>query len=164
MLSSTSCTAVDANGNEITFAPGGSPSPTSASIDGSRALTAVACPTTTVCTAVDGSGNEISFDPTAGTVTPSASHIDSPGGELTGVSCPTTSQCVAVDSLGSEVTYAPTSSPGAAIHGIDQPGIANVTAQRRLLPAELNRLRRGGRPQPGGRVHAQRHRHATHCG
>ena len=121
-----SCSAVDGAGHEITFTPGATPAPASASIDGSHALSGVACPAAATCTAVDGQGNEISFDPTAGTVTPSASHIDSTGGALTGVSCPIASQCVAVDSLGNEVTYDPTSGSSAAPRGIDQPGISNV--------------------------------------
>jgi len=131
------CTAVDTGGQEITFAPGAAPSP-AVRIDGSHALSGVACPAAGTCTAVDGLGNEISFDPTAGTVTPSATQIDPASGTgvaLTGVSCPTTSQCVAVDSLGNEVTYTPTSSPGAAIHGIDQAGISNVPLTAVSCPA-----------------------------
>ena len=120
------CTTVDGAGNEITFTPGATPAPANASIDGSHALSAVACPAATTCTAVDGLGNEVSFDPTSGALIGSATQIDSTGGALTGVSCPTASECAAVDTLGNEVTYAPTATPGAAVHGIDQPGISNV--------------------------------------
>ncbi len=129
------CAAVDRVGNEITFTPGAATSPP-VSIDGSHALSAVACPAATTCTAVDGHGNEIAFDPTA--VTPSVTQIDPASGTgvaLTGVSCPTSSQCVAVDTLGNEVTYAPTSTPGAAIHGIDQAGISNVPLNAVSCPA-----------------------------
>jgi hypothetical protein len=125
-IGGSTCTAVDGTGNEITFTPGISPAPASVSIDGSHALKGVACPAATTCTAVDGLGNEVSFDPTSGTLIGSGTQIDSTGGALTGVSCPMANQCAAVDSLGNEVTYAPTSTPGAAVHGIDQAGISNV--------------------------------------
>jgi hypothetical protein len=129
------CTAVDSGGNEITFTPGAVPAPAPASIDGSHALSSVACPAATACTAVDGLGNEFSFDSTSGTLIGSATQIDTTGGALTGVSCPTATLCAAVDSLGNEVTYNPASPGGATVHGIDQVGISNVPLTAVSCPA-----------------------------
>ena len=83
-------------------------------LDGTNALTGVACPSTSQCTAVDDAGEQVTFDP-ASPGTPTPTTIDQPDldgyGDLIGVACPSTSQCTAVDEFGNEVTFDP-ASPG----------------------------------------------------
>lgn len=86
------------------------PGPTT--IDGTKYLTAVACPSTSQCTAVDTSGQQVTFDPTSpGTPTPTNLGVGVDGYGLNGVACPSTNQCTAVGYEGQEVTFDPTS-PG----------------------------------------------------
>jgi hypothetical protein len=97
------CTAVDYNGQEVTFdptAPPATPSPHSVdpSTVGFNALYDVACPSTSDCVAVDSSGNAIEGDPaqpSGWTVTPI------PGAAaLYAVTCSSVARCAAVDGEG----------------------------------------------------------------
>ncbi|MBA3807013.1 MAG: hypothetical protein H0X28_01265 [Solirubrobacterales bacterium] len=70
----------------------------STDVDGSTALTAVSCPSSSLCVASDAAGNVLtSTSPASGAWT--VVSID-PGRRLTGVSCSSTSLCVAVDDGG----------------------------------------------------------------
>jgi hypothetical protein len=83
-------------------------------VDGSNALTGVACPTTTLCVAVDAAGNAVtSTNPGAGASAWSVSRIDS-AHALTGVSCAAAGLCVAVNAAGGVLTSSnPTADAGA---------------------------------------------------
>jgi hypothetical protein len=96
--STTQCTAVDANGNQLTFNPQAVGSPTAHSIDTS-ALHGVSCSSATLCLAVDLAGRAVEFDPqvAGGTV-----EAISGAGPLEAVSCTSALQCVAVDNSGHE--------------------------------------------------------------
>ena len=59
------CTAVDADGQEVTFDPTSPGTPTPISVGGAFSMpAAVACPSTGQCTFV-GAGGEVTFDPTS---------------------------------------------------------------------------------------------------
>ena len=112
--STSQCTAVDHDGQQVTFDPVAPGTPTPTTIDSTNILAAVVCPSTGQCTAVDYDGQQVTFDPTSpGTPTPTT--IETVGGEgewLLGVACPSTSQCTAVDYVGQQqVTFDP-ASPG----------------------------------------------------
>jgi len=105
----TQCTAVDDNGQELTFNPQspGDPTPTLIDSDGDGYLAGVACPTATQCTAVDDDGQQVTFNP-QDPGSPAPATIDG-GNELDAVACPTASQCTAADDNGDEVTFNPQS-------------------------------------------------------
>jgi hypothetical protein len=90
--SATQCTAVDDNGQELTFnpaTPGGSPLQ---KVDSSGfSMTGIACPSATQCTAIDSGGDEVTFNPND----PGTPTAYSAGGvySLQSVACPTTTQC-----------------------------------------------------------------------
>jgi hypothetical protein len=97
--STSQCTAVDYDGNEVTFDPAspGTPSPTS--IDAVASFEAVACPSTSQCTALDDVGYQVTFDPASpGTPTRTVlAETNEYGGEdLTAVACPAVALCVVV--------------------------------------------------------------------
>ena len=81
--SSTQCTAIDNNGQQVTFDPTSPGTPTPTAIDTGHSLAAVACPSSTQCTAVDVTGQQVTFDP-ANPGTPTPTTIDT-GNALTGV-------------------------------------------------------------------------------
>ena len=101
------CTAVDEDGNEVTFDPISPGNPTPTSID-DNGLFAVACPSPSQCTAVDDRGDQVTFDPSS-PGSPTGTEVDY--SELSAVACPSTSECTAVDGEGDEVTFDPIS-PG----------------------------------------------------
>ena len=70
--STTQCTAVDANGQQVTFNPNSPGTPTPTTIDVSD-LIGVACPSAVQCTAVDGFGKAVTFNPTSPGTDP---HLD----------------------------------------------------------------------------------------
>lgn len=110
----TQCTAVDANGQEVTFNPQSPEDPASAVLS-TYALSGVACPSTSQCTAVDLSGQEVTFNPQSpngGT----HSEVDASGIPL-GLVCPSAAQCTAVDTGGQAVTFNP-ESPGTPTSGV----------------------------------------------
>lgn len=104
------CVAVDAVGNEVTFAPGSSPNANA--VDQSNFLDTVACASISQCTAVDLAGAEVTFNPSA--VQGTTPIVIDAGTNVTSVACPSTSQCSAVDPLGRVVTFDP-GSPGTSI-------------------------------------------------
>lgn len=92
--SATSCAAVSAQGNEITFNPLTQTASTAVSID-SAALDSDTCISSSQCIAVDGAGHEISFSPTS-PATGTNTRLDSAVG-LSSVACATVTECVAVE-------------------------------------------------------------------
>lgn len=95
----------------------------SAAIDGTNALYAVSCPSTSLCATVDSAGNAlITQDPTASTPAWSSADVDG-ATAITSVACPSTSLCVAVDDAGNALvthsanTSTPTWSEPANIDG-----------------------------------------------
>ncbi len=126
--STTQCTAVDGQGQEVTFNPQAPQGPTTVLIS-SHPLTGVACPSTTQCTAVDGQGQEVTFNPQSSTGE-TATKID-PGAIPLGLVCPSASLCTSVDDTGQAVTFNPQSGqmlasgvvdPGRILVGVDCPG------------------------------------------
>jgi hypothetical protein len=121
------CTAVDGDGNELTFEPlsavinaagivaleGGGPSIGS----GGGVMNSVSCPTTGQCTTVDDYGNEVSFNPASGAIDAGGPQpVDPFGNGLQAVSCQTDDAlCTAVDLDGDAVSFVPSS--GALVSG-----------------------------------------------
>jgi hypothetical protein len=106
--STSQCTAITQDGEEVTFNPTGpgsvDPTTVDAGIAFGYSVSGVACPSTSQCTVTDGAGREVTFSPSVpGTPTPTT--IDT-GSELVGMACPSRAQCTAL-SVGSEVTFNP---------------------------------------------------------
>lgn len=126
--STTQCTAVDGQGQAVTFNPQAPKGATTITIS-NQTLSGVACPSTTQCTAVDINGQEITFDPQSSAGgTPTA--VDS-GNVPLALACPSDSLCTTVDDSGRAVTFNPQSSqkiaaaavdPGQVLVGVDCPG------------------------------------------
>lgn len=75
--SATQCTAVDDNGQEVTFDPTSPGTAASYTVDSGHRLFGVACPTVQQCTAVDDNGQQVTFDPASpGVPTPYTVFID----------------------------------------------------------------------------------------
>lgn len=102
--------------------------------EGTRALTGVACPSSSQCTAVDVSGQEVTFEPAspggavAHTLEPAGLPV---GGAGVGyikisVACPSRSQCTAVDGRGGEVTFDPLAPGFPVVHAVDTAGLNGV--------------------------------------
>jgi tripartite motif-containing protein 71 len=117
-LSSSFCALADSAG-DVHIAPTAkaieSGSWTQTSVDGSTALTGIACPTTSSCLAVDGTGNALEMS--VNTETGAASGIykvDLDGtNALTGISCATTTSCASVDNHGDLLVSAGTTTTNA---------------------------------------------------
>lgn len=117
------CVVVDSGGGAETFGPNGS---SSATIDGSVALTSVSCfavTSGTECAAVDLHGNEvasvvIALGSSSSILAANPVGIDGDG-IPTGVSCPAANQCTAVDTSGNAVTFNPGSPASATPVAID---------------------------------------------
>jgi hypothetical protein len=105
----TQCTAVDDQGNAVTFDPGSPDGARTTTIDSGGYLSSIACPSISQCTTVDGGGQEVTFNP-ASPGAP-AIHMIFAGGFIAGVACPTTSQCTAAGDQGGEVTFNPNAPP-----------------------------------------------------
>jgi hypothetical protein len=132
------CTAADESGNEVTFDPTSSTTPTSAPIDpGGVAIYALACPTATQCTGVDQSGQEVTFNPRQpGSPAPVQivrNHA------LLAIACPSAVQCTAVDDDQYEITFNPQAASagrygllgtpaGSSITGVACPSVTQCTA------------------------------------
>ena len=101
----TQCTAIDQQGNEVTFNPEAPANVTALSITGAIP-TAIACPSAVQCTAVDSGGVEATFNPQTARLITSAA-VDSQGIPIS-VDCPTAVQCTAVDLSGNEASFDPT--------------------------------------------------------
>jgi hypothetical protein len=100
----TQCTAVDQNGDEVTFDPANPQ--IEAVVPIASALVAVACPSVHQCTAITAT-QELTFDPTSpGKAQPIT--IDLSG--LVALSCPSATQCTAIDSQAGITTFNPTTS------------------------------------------------------
>ena len=108
---SSQCTAVDTDGQEVTFDPTAPGTPTPITIDVAHQLNQVACPSSSQCTAIGQDGQEVTFDPTAPGI-PTPTTILS-GLSLGGLACPSSTQCTAVGQNGRQVTFNPTA-PGSA--------------------------------------------------
>ena len=100
----------DGNGLEAATTTTGSVWGAVKSVDGTKSINGVSCPTSTWCAAVDGSGRALTYN---GTTWSSGSSIDGTT-VLNAVSCPSTSFCAAVDNTGHALTYNGTSWSSAA--------------------------------------------------
>jgi hypothetical protein len=98
------CTAVDSDGNEVTFFPPAQTGASTADVDGAAALTGVSCPASNQCTAVDVNGTAVTFNPTSPAGASSAAIDPDP---LTGIACPAATFCVAIDDAGYAVQFDP---------------------------------------------------------
>ncbi|HTT86716.1 MAG TPA: hypothetical protein VMF60_05085, partial [Acidimicrobiales bacterium] len=98
----SSCTAVDAVGQVLTYNGTHWSAPTG--IDGSTRLVAVSCPTTSFCAAIDDAGNALIYTGTWST----ASSMDG-SNTLVGLSCASSTFCVAVDQQDNALVYDGTS-------------------------------------------------------
>lgn len=110
---STTCTALTAEGGAVSFSPTAPAAGLPAPVDAGEP-TAASCISATTCVSVDLAGGETTFNPAAPasgtTVT-----IDS-GNALTGVACASATSCVAVDTAGQEITFTPgATTAGAAV-------------------------------------------------
>ena len=112
--SSTQCTSVDGQGQEVTFNPQAPQAPTIVSLS-AHGLSDVACPSTSQCTAVDITGAEVTFNPQASSGGTSA--VVDPNGVQLALVCPTSTQCTSVDAGGRAVTFNP-QSPTATASGV----------------------------------------------
>src|SRR5207248_2163592 len=130
------CTAVDQNGQEVTFNPRQPGTPTPVKIVKNHQLLALACPSPTQCTAVDDDQYAITFNPQAPSTGRYALLGTPPGASITGVACPSSTQCTAVDGTGQEATFNPQGStrilpvtvlPGAAV-SVACPSTSSCTA------------------------------------
>jgi hypothetical protein len=112
--SATQCTAVDANGQQVTFNPTDGSTKDSSAVDVLGRVSRVSCPSASQCTAVDNLGNEVTFDPASGaTLGGGLQSVETklaptvPSAPLSAVSCATTSFCVAVDNAGNAYSFNP---------------------------------------------------------
>ncbi len=111
------CTAVDNQGEQVTFDPNAPGDPMSTTIDAGYALSGIDCPSKSQCTAVDNEGREVTFDPAA----PSAAHVTMVSDtSLSSIACPSTSECVAVGNpTDSVVTFDPGNPQTTLVAGLD---------------------------------------------
>ena len=103
------CTAVDPDGEQLTFnptSPGATPARRiEATFNPANRVASVSCPSTTQCTAVDDHGNEMTFDPQiSGRAT--LLRVD-PDTGVRSVACPTVTQCTVSGSGAYAVTFNP---------------------------------------------------------
>jgi hypothetical protein len=103
--STTECVAVDFEGGEITFTPGGAASPP-VTIDSEHEPLGVACPSVSQCTLVDASGDEVTFAPGGSAGAPVQIDATS-GAALDSVACVSPVQCTAVDNEAAQITFNP---------------------------------------------------------
>jgi hypothetical protein len=101
------------------------------SVDPSKVLESVSCPSKVFCAAVDDLGNAVTYD---GSHWGGPLQVD-PGVALTGVSCPSKLFCLAVDKAGNAITYNGTSwsapnavDPGEAFNSVSCPSKAFCAA------------------------------------
>jgi hypothetical protein len=113
--STSQCTTVDGQGQEITFNPSGGAILSRSAIDLIGNVSSVSCPSSAQCSAVDNGGNEITFDPTTGAVDQAGRDNIDLGHHLIAVSCVSGTRCSTVDDHGSEVTFDP--SAGTVVGG-----------------------------------------------
>jgi hypothetical protein len=127
------CTAVDGQGNEITFNPNSGVVASSQSVDGINRLSGVACPVAinSQCTAIDTHGNEVTFNPSSGASIGGGLHSVAPNA-LASLACPLATQCTAVEAGGREITFDPTAGhvTGQDGHGTIGPSIVDATGNR----------------------------------
>jgi hypothetical protein len=98
--STSQCTAVDTQGQQVTFDPTEPGHPIATTIDLDDALAGVACPTSSQCTAVDNEGKLVTFDP----VEPASATITDPSlDSIEAVACPSSSECIGVGNPSSNV-------------------------------------------------------------
>jgi hypothetical protein len=161
------CTAVDGQGNEVTFNPS-----TGASVyrltRGPQFIEAtpgqinsVSCPSIDQCTAADGVGNVMTFDPADGRSPSGGSVAPVSVGNyaLEGIACPSVHQCTVVDVNGDEMTFDPgtvtadspavTSIDSGAFGALSCPSTAQCTAVDRT-GNEVTFAPATGLPVPGG--------------
>jgi hypothetical protein len=131
----TQCTAVDANGQQVTFNPTNGSTTDSSAVDVLGHVSRVSCPSATQCTAVDNLGNEVTFNPVSGAIL--AGGLQSvetnlapgtPSAPLSSVACATTSFCVAVDNAGNAYSFNPATGTSDGGHSVDGTTALNAVA------------------------------------
>ncbi|MFL5823141.1 MAG: hypothetical protein ACJ764_06840 [Solirubrobacteraceae bacterium] len=114
-VSTTSCTAVDEQGNAVSYNPSVSPvavTHAAVSVDGVAELPAVHClASSTTCIAVDPFGQAVVFDSSSPTVPGPTTFFVDPKNYLLTLACPSSTQCTAMDVGSGEVTFNP-AAPG----------------------------------------------------
>jgi hypothetical protein len=115
--SAKQCTAVDNQGQQVTFDPSSPGDPTPTSIDPGNAPDGIACPSTTQCAAVDNEGQLVTFDPNS-PGSPTAIKLSSDS--LESIACPLEDRCTAVGNPTSNVvTFNPLVPEDPAISPLD---------------------------------------------
>jgi hypothetical protein len=126
----TSCTAVDGNGQELTFNPQSPGKPKLVRIDAGSPLLAISCPSTNQCSAVD-QHSQLTFNPLKPKPTKPKSVLKDIGIGIAGLDCPTATQCTAVRA-DQQTTFNPRSfhmhKPQTIDPGSDE-GIADVVCR-----------------------------------
>ena len=133
-LSASECVATDSGGNEVTFDPTATTTPTPRAIMPGGGLGALVCPSQTSCVATDGSIGVVSFDPAAPAL--ATDHLVGVAGGLHGLACSSSSQCIAVDGAGNAITLDPTTAgnlrvsiaSGTALQGVSCPSASQCTS------------------------------------
>jgi hypothetical protein len=116
--SATQCTAVDSQGEEVTFNPQTPGSPEPSKLDWGNDLAGIACPSISQCTAVDNHGGQFTFDPAAPAAARSwpASAVS-----LFAVACVSLTECVGVGNpQNTAVTFDPIGPPSSTTLPIEE--------------------------------------------
>lgn len=123
--SETLCTAVDGEGQEMTFNPKGPGTPAPAMIDPGFPLYGVACMSASQCIAGDKAGNEVTFDPVA-PVSPTLGDVSNGATSMIAISCPTADQCTGAVGGGYVTTFNPSAPSSANVTQIDSNTLNSV--------------------------------------
>jgi len=115
---STQCTAVDSQGQEVTFDPQQAEPAAARAIDWGNSLEDIACPSSAQCTAVDNHGGQFTFDPAEpGAVTTWRASAVS----LFGLACVSITECVGVGNpQNTAVTFDPVGAPSSSTLPIEE--------------------------------------------
>ena len=138
--STSRCTAVLADGTELTFNPSAGTSSPAVSVDSFAGLGAVSCPSVGQCTAMDDTGQEVTFDPADGSLIGTQAPFQVETGldfPFFAISCPSVSQCTVVDGSDQDLTFNPqqpsfptrgTIDPGASLDDVSCPAVTECVA------------------------------------
>jgi hypothetical protein len=122
--SSSSCTAVDEVGDEVSYDPANPGGANLYQLESGAALSGIACPATGECVAVDANGEMLEFTP----VSPSGvtrRSVDSD--PLTEIACPQTTFCVAGDDSGRVAIFNPLNNAAASLISVDSRPIQSIS-------------------------------------
>jgi hypothetical protein len=111
------CTVVDTQGQQVTFNPTEPGYPLATTIDLDAALAGIACPSSSQCTAVDNQGQQVTFDPAEpAAASPTKLSFDSFGA----VACPSSEECIGVGNPTTNAVMFNPAGPGLSyISGVD---------------------------------------------